>query len=153
MTFTFDVQQKTRGFLKQYLETLSLKELNTIPEGYNNSILWNIGHIIVTQQLLVYKLSGLPMLVNESQISKYMKGTKPEADATQEEVNNLNKLLFTTVEQTKNDYQNGIFIDFNEYVLSTTGNTLTKVEEAINFNLFHEGIHLGYIMALKKALK
>ncbi|MGB1269292.1 MAG: DinB family protein [Flavobacteriaceae bacterium] len=153
MTFTFDVQQKTRGFLKQYLETLTLKELNTIPNGYNNSILWNIGHIIVTQQLLVYKLSGLPMLVNESQINKYMKGTKPEADATQNEVDDLNELLFTTVRQTKNDYENGKFINFNEYVLSTTGNTLTKVEEAINFNLFHEGIHLGYIMALVKALK
>ncbi len=153
MTFTFDVQQKTRGFLNNYLEKLSLNDLNTIPKGYNNNIIWNIGHIIVTEQLLVYKLSGLPMLVNDELISKYMKGTKPEGNVTQEEVDDIKGLLFSTIQQTKTDYNNGKFTDFQEYVLSTTGNTLTKVEEAISFNLFHEGIHFGYIMALVKALK
>ena len=61
--------------------------------------------------------------------------------------------MLSTIQQTKTDYNNGKFTDFQEYVLSTTGNTLTKVEEAISFNLFHEGIHFGYIMALVKALK
>ena len=153
MTFTLDVQQKTRGFLNNYLEKLSLNDLNTIPKGYNNNIIWNIGHIIVTEQLLVYKLSGLPMLVNDELISKYMKGTKPEGNVTQEEVDDIKGLLFSTIQQTKTDYNSGKFTDFQEYVLSTTGNTLTKVEEAISFNLFHEGIHFGYIMALVKALK
>jgi hypothetical protein len=153
MTFTLDVQQKTRGFLKNYLETLTLEELNTIPKGYNNNIIWNIGHIIVTEQLLVYKLSGLPMLVSEELISKYMKGTKPETNATQENVNEIKELLFSTIQRTETDYNNGKFTNFQEYVLSTTGNTLTKVEEAISFNLFHEGIHFGYIMALVKAVK
>ena len=136
-----------------YLENLSLNDLNTIPKGYNNNIIWNIGHIIVTEQLLVYKLSGLPMQVSEELISKYMKGTKPEGNVTQEEVDDIKGLLFSTIQQTKTDYNNGKFTDFQEYVLSTTGNTLTKVEEAISFNLFHEGIHFGYIMALVKALK
>lgn len=153
MTFTLEVQQKTRGFLKTYLETLTLEQLNTIPKGYNNNILWNIGHIIVTEQLLVYKLSGLPMLVNEDLISKYMKGTKPEVDATQDDVNTLKDLLFTTIKRTSEDYSNGQFTSFQEYILSTTGNVLTKVEDAISFNLFHEGIHFGYIMAMTKLVK
>ncbi len=29
---------------------------------------------------------------------------------------------------------------------------LKSIEDAIQFNNFHEGIHLGYILALKKAL-
>jgi hypothetical protein len=29
-------------------------------EGYSNNLIWNIAHIIVVQQMLVYKLSGLP---------------------------------------------------------------------------------------------
>lgn len=153
MTFTFEVQQKTRGFLKTYLDTFSLENLNKIPQGYNNNILWNIGHIIVTEQLLVYKLSGLPMLVNDAQVAKYMKGTRPDTKATQKDVEELKGLLFSTIKKTEEDYTNGRFTSFQEYVLSTTGNTLTKVEEAINFNLFHEGIHLGYIMAMVKTLK
>jgi hypothetical protein len=31
------------------------EQLNTIPEGYNNNLIWNIAHIIVVQQMLVYK--------------------------------------------------------------------------------------------------
>ncbi|MGB0896693.1 MAG: DinB family protein [Flavobacteriaceae bacterium] len=153
MTFTLDVQQKTRGFLKSYLESLTLEDLNTIPKGFNNNIIWNIGHIIVTEQLLVYKLSGLPMLVSDELIGKYMKGTKPDGQATQEDVNELKDLLFSTIQRTKTDYNEGKFVNFQDYTLSTTGNTLTNVEEAINFNLFHEGIHFGYIMALVKVLK
>lgn len=153
MTFTFDVQHKTRGFLNKYLENLSLEQLNTIPNDYNNNVIWNIGHIIVTEQLLVYKLSGLPMLVSDCLINKYMKGTKPESNATQQDVDGLKELLFSTIQQTQEDYNNGKFTNYQEYTLSTTGNTLTNVEDAINFNLFHEGIHFGYIMALVKALK
>jgi hypothetical protein len=33
-------------------------------------IIWNIGHIIVSQQLLVYKLSGLLMMVSDELVEK-----------------------------------------------------------------------------------
>jgi len=42
------------------IEDFSLEELNKIPEGFNNNIIWNIAHVIATQQALVYGLSGLP---------------------------------------------------------------------------------------------
>ena len=51
----------TRKNLLKYLNTLSIEELNIIPEGFNNNIFWNIAHVAVTQQILVYKLSGLKM--------------------------------------------------------------------------------------------
>ena len=74
-----------------YLEKYTLEQLNTIPEGFSNTIFWNIAHIVVTQQLLVYKLSGLPMQVSDDLVEKYRKGTKPEQDATQEEVDLIKK--------------------------------------------------------------
>ena len=54
--------------------------------------------------------------------------------------------LFSTLEQTKKDYSQGIFNKFNEYMV-TTKSTLTRVEEAMEFNNFHDGIHLGYVLA------
>ncbi len=36
--------------------------------------------------------------------------------------------------------------------MTSAGIRLESVEDAIAFNNFHEGIHLGYVMALKKAL-
>lgn len=153
MDFTFDVFAKTRGFFKAYLEELSLAQLNAIPKGFNNNIIWNIGHSIVTEQILVYKLSGLKPNVSDALINKYKKGTKPNGNATQEEVNELKALAFSTIEHTKADFGTKTFTTFNEYTLATTGNTLTNVNQAIQFALIHEGMHAGYILALLRVLK
>lgn len=151
MNWAFDVTLKNRTLLNHYLETYGLETLNRIPDGFNNNIIWNITHVIVTQQLLVYNLSGLPMVVSKELVSAYRKGTKPEEPLAQAQVDTIKNLLFSTIEKTKEDYNNRIFQTYNEYTV-TTKNTLTNVEEAIEFNNFHEGIHLGYILALNRCL-
>jgi hypothetical protein len=149
MNALFELTATSRKMVAPYLEKYTLEQLNTIPEGFSNTIFWNIAHIVVTQQLLVYKLSGLPMQVSDDLVEKYRKGTKPEQDATQEEVDLIKSLLFSTVEQMKSDYDNKLFQNFNEYPTST-GFTLHNVEEAIEFNAFHEGLHIGILMSLRK---
>ncbi|MEZ4855218.1 MAG: DinB family protein [Gelidibacter sp.] len=149
MNWAFDITLKNRAVLKTFMETYTLEELNKIPEGFKNNMIWNIAHTIATQQALVYKLSGLPTIITEELLNKYRKGTAPERDLTQAEVDEIKGLLFSTIEKTKEDYDNGVFQNFNTYTV-TTKNTLTNVMEAIEFNNYHEGIHLGYILALKK---
>ncbi|WP_308991572.1 DinB family protein [Mariniflexile litorale] len=153
MHFTLEVLPNTRRFFKKYLENVLLEDLNKIPKGFNNNIIWNIGHIVVTQQLLAYKLSGLQMMIDDKLVGKYRKDSKPEGDVTQSEVDELKALLFSTVEKTKEDYSNGLFENYQEYTVTTTGNTLTNIDEAFQFILFHEGMHLGYVMALLRAIK
>jgi len=153
MHFTLEVLPKTRKSFIKIVESISLDDLNKIPKGFNNNIIWNIGHIVVSQQLLAYKLSGLPMVVSDELVDKYRKDSKPEGAVTQEEVNEIKDLLFTTIDKTKDDYSNNIFKNYNEYTVSTTGNTLTNIDEAFEFILFHEGIHLGYVLALLRTLK
>ena len=152
MDFRLSVFEKTRGFYKNFLDRLSLEDLNKIPDGFKNNIIWNIGHIVVTEQLLLYRLSGMPTLVSDEMIEKYKIGTKPEAFVTQEEVDEISELLFSTIKKTQEDYNNNKFENYKEYTVSTTGNTLKNIDDAISFALFHEGIHLGYILALKKSL-
>jgi len=151
MNWTFDICLKNRNILEGFLNQFSLDELNKIPDGFSNNLIWNIAHVIVTQQLLVYGNSQLPMLVSDEMVAKYRKGTKAEHDADQEEVNEIRSLLFSTLEKTQDDYFNGHFKNYIEYTVSTKS-TLTNVEEALEFNNFHEGIHLGYILALKKSI-
>jgi len=122
-----------------------------IPEGYTNNLIWNIAHIIVTQQLLVYKFAGLPMLVSDDLIDTYKKGTKPEKDASQAEVDEIKSLLFKTIEKTKEDYDNGIFKNYTEYPTST-GFVLKSADGAMAFNNFHEGLHIGIMMSIRKFL-
>jgi len=151
MDWAFGVTLKNRNLLKSFLESFSLEELNRVPKGFNNNIIWNVAHTVVTQQLLVYNLSGVPPLVSQEMIDMYRKGTKPEQNVTYAEVDLIKGLLFSTIEKTKEDYNNKVFQTYNEYTV-TTKSTLTNVDEAIDFNNFHEGIHLGYILALKKSL-
>ena len=152
MDFSLGVFEKTRGFYKSFLDNLSLEDLNKIPKGFKNNIIWNIGHIVVTEQLLLYRLSGLPTMVSEEMIEKYKKDTKPEGVVTQAEVDEITELLFSTIKKTQEDYNNNKFVNYQEYTVSTTGSTLKNIDDAINFALFHEGMHLGYILALKKSL-
>ena len=151
MNFTETITYKNRIILKRFLEEISLDDLNKIPEGFSNNIIWNIAHVVVTQQLLVYKLSGLPMHVSEEMVAKYRNKTKPEGNVTQAEVDEINGLLESLLFQTEKDLDAEIFKTYTEYTVSL-GTTLTNVEEAIEFNNFHEGIHLGYILALKKSI-
>jgi hypothetical protein len=151
MTWAFDITLRNRAILKTFLETFTLEELNKIPEGFNNNIVWNIAHTIAVQQSLVYKLSGLPTLISTEMLVEFAKGTKPERQVTQAEVDEIKVLLSSTIQKTMDDYKNEIFQNYHDYTVGT-GSTLTNVVEAIEFNNFHEGIHLGYILALKKSL-
>lgn len=149
MTETLNVNTTSRNMISKILENHTLEQLNKIPEGFSNNLIWNIAHVVVTQQILVYKLSGLPVMVSDEMIEKYKKGTKPEQDATQAEVDEIKSLLFSTIEKTKEDYANGIFKNYQEYP-TTPGFILTSAEGAMNFNNYHEGLHVGVLMSIRK---
>ncbi|ULC59884.1 DinB family protein [Flaviramulus sp. BrNp1-15] len=153
MDFTFQVLNNTREIFNKIIDNNSLEDLNKIPNGFNNNIIWNIGHIVVSEQLLAYRLSGLDSMLSDEMINKYRKDTKPEGNVFQGEVNQIKALLFSTIEKTKEDYNNGLFETYNEYTVSTTGNTLTNIDEALQFVVVHEGLHYGYVLALLKAIK
>jgi hypothetical protein len=149
MQDTFEVNRTGRKMLSSYFENYTLEQLNKIPEGFSNNLIWNLGHIVVTQQLLVYKLSGLPIAVSDEMVEKYRKGTKPENDATQAEADLIKSLLFKTVDQLETDYNNGVFVNYQEYPTST-GFVLKSARGAIDFNNFHEGLHIGIMMSIRK---
>lgn len=143
------ITKTSRSLLSKLIQGYTLEQLNKVPDGFNNNIIWNIAHIIVTQQLLVYKLSGLNMVVSDEMVDKYRKGTKTEHFASQEEVDEILLLLMKTIDQTEQDITNSSFTNYTEYPTSV-GYVLTSAQDAMTFNNFHEGIHLGVILGLRK---
>jgi hypothetical protein len=97
---TFAITKNSRKSLSHFLDIISLEQLNKIPNGFNNNIVWNIAHIVVVQQMLAYKLSGFPMLISDEMVAKYMRGTKPTEDVTQSEIELIQSLLFETINKT-----------------------------------------------------
>lgn len=149
MDYAFEVTKNSRNLLKGILNKYSLEQLNKIPQGFNNNIIWNIGHIIVVEQLIVYKLSGLSPMVSNEMVLKYQKGSRPDGNATAEDLREIKDMLFATIEKTQADFSAGIFKNYHEFS-NSLGFTLRNAEEAISFNYFHEATHLGIIMSLQK---
>ncbi len=149
MKTAIKINKTSRNVLLNFIEKNTLEQLNTIPEGYTNNLIWNIGHIIVVQQLLTYKLSGLSMQISNEIVEKYKKGTKPEVPVTQVELEELKSLLFSTLEKTEKDIDAAVFNTYQEFT-TMTGFHCQSAKDAIIFNNFHEGIHIGIMMRIQK---
>ena len=147
----FEILLITRKNLLNSIKDLSIDELTKIPNGFNNNIIWNAGHNLATQQLLVYKLSGQSPVIPGELIEKYRKGTSAPKNVSENEINEIKGLLISSAKLMQQDYDNGLFTQYSEYTTSYNIK-LSSTEKAIAFNNVHEGLHFGYIMALKKAI-
>lgn len=149
MDFAFNVLNAARKSVVGLAKRFPIEILNTIPNGYSNHLAWNIGHLVATQQLLTYGLSGNPFTVEQWVIDRFRKGAAP-TKVSQSEMDYLLNQLITGTAELKKDYEDGVFKSYNEYPTSF-GVTLSSIENAIEFNSVHDGIHLGIILAMRKA--
>ena len=152
MRYQFDILRQSRKNLIALLAPFTLEQLNQIPSGFNNNLIWNFGHVIVSQQILCYKLSDLQPIVSEKIIEKYKKGSVPSDPVSQDELEELQSLAKESVDILERDYQQEIFKDYNEYQ-SHFGVVISSIEDAIIFSIAHEGLHMGYIMAMRKLIQ
>jgi hypothetical protein len=149
MNAILDLTYRNRKAMLKIIESLSTAQLNYIPEAFNNNIIWNLAHVISVQQGLVYGLSNLNFKVEKDFVKAYTKGTMPQGDVSEKDIAYIKEQLLYTIEETEIDLNENRFNTYKDYPVML-GNTLTNVTEAMQFNNYHEGLHLGAIMALKK---
>ena len=141
-----------RQNLLKATEGLSFEMLTKVPTGFNNNILWNACHMLTTQQILVYKLSGLPFRIENEFVERYKKGTAPKNEIQAEnDWLYFKEQCIPTLDQLGKDLNANIFMDFQVYTTSF-GLTLSNIEDAIHFNQLHESMHLGFVLAMKHTL-
>ncbi len=152
MKLYFDYNRITRERIVGSIENLSIDEMTSIPAGFNNNVLWNFGHIAVTQQLLCVKLANQEPWIPEELVEIYRKGSSPKTIKNPaEDLQYFKSNFITLVDLTEESYGLQKLANFNNYKTSY-GVELNSIEEAIAFNNLHEALHLGYIMAQKKQL-
>lgn len=151
MDFDLAVLRQSRMNFLHVIEGMKPDLLNHIPQGYRNNIIWNVGHIIVTHQLLCYWLSSLEPYIDESWIELFKKGTAPKDSLTVDEMDEIRSFLMESVVQFEKDLANDVFRKFQPYK-TTFGVEIKNIDEAIWFNNVHESMHLGYILAMKNAV-
>jgi hypothetical protein len=153
MNNTVEIIRKTREGFIGLTKNLSIEQMNLVPEGFNNNLIWNFGHIIVVQQGLCYGLAGLPQNVDKSLVDMFRKGSKPDTFVSAEMFETLKSLSVSLIDTFEADIAKGIFPTNYNPLMTALGVEIDSFEKAISFNAFHEGLHYGYSMSLKRAVK
>ncbi|MFC3559076.1 DinB family protein [Pedobacter jamesrossensis] len=52
------INDSRQAFIK-FLDGLTIEQLNHMPEGYNNNIIWHFGHVVVSTKALCYLRTGI----------------------------------------------------------------------------------------------
>lgn len=147
----FEALTATRQNILAVLEQSSTEALLTIPKGFNNNLLWNILHVMASQQLLMYGLSQTPFRLDKGFVFQFKSGTKPAGEEDLKFIDFANANLLPTVDQFREDYQQDVFGDFKT-VETSYGLKIQSFEDAIHFNNIHEAMHYGYLKALQRML-
>jgi hypothetical protein len=139
----------TRKSLVKIMETRNYEDLVKIPDNFRNSIFWNIAHLLVTQQLLCYKLSGQDLRISEEMVAKYGKGSLANEEVSKKDIEYVKENLLEMVIKMQEDYEKGLFVNYKPYMTSANIE-LCNIEDALKFSAYHDGIHLGVILSLMK---
>ena len=150
--YAIGVIKQTRLNMIKIIKAYSIEDINTIPEDINNNLIWNFVHVIVTHQLLCYALAGEKPILDPTMIDAYRKGSTPDEAVNEEDLNTYISMATDTLDQFKIDIEKGMFQNYKPYETSF-GLTLNSLEDAIHFNLAHEGMHLGAMINIRKLLQ
>jgi len=151
MNKQIDNIRKTRLILLELISDLSQEQLNKIPAGFNNNIIWNLGHLIAAQEGILYLRGGLALTLDQKFYDSFKNGSRPDHEFSSDEIISIKKLLISSLEQVENDLKMNIFNNYQGW--KTRFNVeISTIGEALNFIPFHEGLHIGCIMAYKKMI-
>ncbi|WP_276362612.1 DinB family protein [Daejeonella sp. H1SJ63] len=143
--------RKTRLKMLDLVNSLSQDQLNKIPAGFNNNIIWNLGHLIAAQEGILYLRGGHNLRIDQTFFDSYKMGSKPERELESEEIENIKSLLISSIDYLEDDFQKGIFQEYPNWT-TRFDVEISSFEDAMDFLIFHEGLHLGCMTALKRLI-
>ena len=140
-----------RIYTQGRLQSVKDEQWDIQPEGFHNTIRWNVGHIFVSMESLTHR--GVPEyeVSHPEWMSLFAPGTKPSDWTVAPPTNE--QLLTALAEQPARvkEFLTGKLDQQMPDVMSIGKfHDMATVEAVIQFAIWHEGIHAGIIFALNK---
>ncbi|GAB7386300.1 DinB family protein [Bacillaceae bacterium] len=133
----------------QAMEDISEAEADIMPDGFSNTIRWNLGHILTIQEQLVFSLAGEPMQLPENYPGLFGNGTRPSEWKTEPpSLETLARQLREQTERLKSTFAGRL-----EQKAAKPFKQLETIWELVAFSVYHEGIHQGVINGLKRVIR
>lgn len=98
MNQTIDTIKTTRLHLLQLIAELSTDQLNEVPAGFNNNIIWNVAHLAAATQGVCYLRADIKMRLDESFYAQYKPGTKPEGFIDTDNIAHIKAVLLSSLD-------------------------------------------------------
>ncbi|MBS1526806.1 MAG: DinB family protein [Bacteroidetes bacterium] len=149
MNQQIDTLKKIRAFLLEGIKDLTAEQLNKIPAGFNNNIIWNLGHLIAAQQGMCYKRANLTPHITDEFWEKFRSGSKPAGYIGADEIAKIKNQFLHTMDELDADFNKGIFGNYTAWT-TRYGVEIASIGDALNFLPFHEGLHSGVITTMRK---
>lgn len=144
-----------RSHIFRQTEGLTNEQLNEVPAGCSNNIIWHLGHLIAAQQMLCYERSGLPVTLPDELYTPFLTGTRPEAVVSPDRILQIRYLALATLDQLAEDYAQRRFSSYSPSagILQIYGFPVSNIDDALSYLLYHEGYHSGWIAGFAGKMK
>lgn len=127
---------------------ISADEAEIVPEGFNNNIRWNLGHVYLDQYMWI-KVLTKDDLYPESFNQWFGFGTNPSNfDENTPSFEELKQLLKEQTNKIKDIYGDRLEEEF-----PPTEMGMFTIEQVLSRTIFHEGMHTQAINDLKKFIR
>ncbi|RXJ04579.1 DinB family protein [Anaerobacillus alkaliphilus] len=124
------------------------------PGGFNNTIRWNVGHILSAQDAMLTSALGRESYLPESYAKLFAPGTKP-SEWSNDEVPDL-KTLYRALKDQEETLKEVLAGKLSEEAVKPfrLGEwiEMPTLGEIYNFSLFHEGMHISTIKHISSNL-
>ena len=149
--FLFNQLKVVRSNTLNAVKEVSESQAHSVPEGFNNNILWNLGHVYISQEKFAFGFIPEPMQVPEGFTEAFGRDTKPSEWKVQpptlvEMINLLEDQTSRIREKLENRLDEAVANPFT----MPSGLTLRTIGEFLTFSMYHEGMHVQTIKMLKK---
>ncbi len=147
--------QQLRRFLLAQISALTPAQLNEVPVGYRNNIIWNIAHLGAAVQSLCYGRASLPIAVTDELYTPYLPGTTPTEYLDEASIDAIKTSSLTALDQLSRDIAAEKFTSYSSsaFIQQRYGVAVDTLADALDFLLYHEGFHTGYVLAIKKLVQ
>ncbi|MBG9794371.1 hypothetical protein ABD76_18400 [Paenibacillus dendritiformis] len=145
----FEQLNTYRNELLELVEDISGEEAEIVPNGFNNNIRWNLGHIILDQYLWIRALTKEDPPVSMTYNQWFGYGTNPTHFT--DDTPSFSELVSMLREQPRMIEEK--YRDQMEEEFAPTDMGMHTIEQVLVRTIFHEGLHMGAIIAIKRQIK
>ncbi|RNA70195.1 DinB family protein [Alteribacter keqinensis] len=144
----FNQLKSYREELVNIVEEVTEMEADRIPEGFNNNIRWNLGHVYLDQYLWIQALTREKRAETAKLNDWFGFGTDP-ADFTKDtpSLDMLKALLKRQPDVIEEEYGERLEETFPPIEMG-----METIEQVLIRTIFHEGMHTQAILDIKKYL-